>query len=104
MELLRGKVYLAALGTAQPKYWLVVSNNHRNANLDNVLVVRITSTQKYENLDSVVAIPSGEFLSGFVRCDSLTQVWREEIIREAGAFSPATMTLVSDGLKAALGI
>ena len=104
MSLTRGHVYLAKLGTAEAKYWLVVSNNQRNARLDNTLVVRITSTDKYTSLPSVIAIPAGESLTGFVRCDSLTQVWPDEIIKFFCAFSPATMALVNDGLKASLGI
>lgn len=104
MTLVRGRVYLAKLGTAEAKYWLVVSNNHRNAALDNVLAVRITSTQKYENLPSVVQIPAGEALSGYVRCDTLTQVWPDEIIKDVCAFSSTTMNLVGEGLNATLGI
>lgn len=45
-SLLRGQVYRAKLGNTEPKYYLVVSNNRRNAALDDVLVVRLTTTAK----------------------------------------------------------
>ena len=45
-SLLRGRVYRAKLGNIEPKYYLVVSNNRRNAALDDVLVVRLTTTAK----------------------------------------------------------
>ncbi len=106
IRLRRGRVYLANLADegAEPKYWLVVSNNRRNSGLHNALAVRITSSPKYVDLDSVVAIPAGESLSGWVRCDDILHLFADDVMREIGAFTPRTMRAIGDGLKAALGL
>ena len=46
---LRGQVYRADIGFG-PKPWLVVSNNHRNRALSDLLAVRITTTDRHANL------------------------------------------------------
>jgi mRNA-degrading endonuclease toxin of MazEF toxin-antitoxin module len=46
---LRGQVYRADIGFG-PKPWLVVSNNHRNRALSDLLAVRITITERRANL------------------------------------------------------
>ena len=105
-HVMRGQVYMADLsnnGSGQ-KPWLIVSNNHRNKALESVLAVRITTTQKYLELDTVVELPSGEPVMGYVRCDELTEVWLDELGKCQGALSPATMSLVNAGLMAALAI
>jgi mRNA interferase MazF len=102
----RGRVYLANLSNegSEPKFWLVVSNNRRNSGLQNALAVRITTSPKYVDLDSVVPIPAGESLTGWVRCDDIVHLFADEVIREVTAFSPRTMRAVSGGLSAALGL
>jgi mRNA interferase MazF len=99
-------VYLANLSSegSEPKYWLVVSNNRRNSGLRNALAVRITSSPKYVDLDSVISIPADESLTGWVRCDDIVHLFADEVIREITAFSPRTMRAVGVGLSAALGL
>ncbi len=46
---LRAQVYRADIGFG-PKSWLVVSNNHRNRALSDLLAVRITTTDGHVNL------------------------------------------------------
>jgi mRNA-degrading endonuclease toxin of MazEF toxin-antitoxin module len=106
VDLIRGRVYLANLqeGDEEPKYWLVVSNNQRNRAMRHSLAVRITSTRKYENLPSVVELPAGEPLSGFVRCDTLTWLYDDEPVKDVCALSRPALRLVEEGLKATLGI
>lgn len=101
--LLRGQVYLADL-EGEPKYWLVVSPNPRNRAFGSALVVRLTTTNKYVELDSVVAIPAQESFQGWVRCDSLTIMYEDEPIKVVGALSVAGMRELEPGLKAALGL
>lgn len=104
MELIRGHVYLAKLNTDEPKYYVVVSNNQRNRSFGDALVVRVTSTNKYTELDSVAELPAGEFLTGWVRCDNLTTLYDDEPIRDAGQFSPNAMKAIENGLRATLGM
>jgi mRNA interferase MazF len=88
-----------------PKYWVIVSNNGRNRNFDTALAVRVTTTNRHANLDSVVALPAGEVLNGWVACDSLTEIWDDDLARSTaeGALSRRAMSAVEDGLMAALG-
>lgn len=88
-----------------PKYWVVVSNNGRNRNFDTALAVRVTTTNRHAGLDSVVPLPAGEMLNGWVACDSLTEIWDEDLLhdRAEGALSHRAMRDVEDGLMAALG-
>lgn len=104
MDLLRGRVYSAPLDMDEAKLWLVVSNNARNRGLRDALVVRLTTTAKYQDLDSVVAIPGGESVMGFVRCDSLTTMYEDEPEREVCALSSRAMKAVEAGLRATLGM
>ena len=100
---LRGQVYRVDLGHG-PKPWLVVSNNARNRNLDSVLAVRITTTGKDAVVPTVVALTSSDPLVGYVLCDDLVQLYRDELVKRVGAVSPTTIRAVSDGLRIALGL
>lgn len=104
MELLRGRVYLADLESGQPKPWLVVSPNSRNRGLRSALAVRITTTNKYTDLDTVIQLPDREVVHGWVRCDSLTVMYDDEPEQELGALSPRAVRMIEPGLKAALGL
>jgi mRNA interferase MazF len=104
VSLLRGRIYLTELGLDDgPKYMLVVSNDTRNRQLDSILAVRITTTTK-PSMRSIVEIPSGEPVTGRVLCDNITVIYEDEVINDAGAFSPATMRAVESGLRHALGM
>lgn len=95
---------MAKLNTDEAKYYVVVSNNQRNRSFGDALVVRVTSTEKYTELDSVVELPAGEFLTGWVRCDNLTTLYDDEPIRDAGQFSANAMRAIESGLRATLGM
>lgn len=106
LELHRGRVYLADLtdegGEAKP--WVIVSNNARNRGLSSALAVRVTTTNKFNDLDSVVELPGGECVHGWVRCDSLTTMWEDEPTKEVGGLSAPAMRAIEGGLRAALGM
>jgi mRNA interferase MazF len=102
--LARGRVYAATLAhLVGEKYFVVVSNNVRNAHLEQVLAVRVTTTMKPE-LPSIVVLPPGEVVAGRVICDDIIELYPDEVQRDLGALSPPTMARVGDGLRAALGI
>jgi mRNA interferase MazF len=102
--LLRGRVYAAKLSNIKSeKYFLVVSNNQRNAQLPQVLAVRLTTTTKPE-IPSIVEIGKGEAFLGRAVCDDIVELYEDEILRDLGALSPHAMSAVAGGLKAALSL
>ncbi len=106
--LLRGTVILTRdiAGTSEPKPYVVVSSNRRNkSNFPSVLVVRITTTYKYDTLPSVVRLPDGESFSGYVRCDDIEPLYRnDDTYQVVGSLSPHAMGLIDDGLRASLDL
>lgn len=105
MTPLRGRVYAAVVNERLgEKYYLVVSNNQRNRRLDDVLVVRLTTSRK-PALDSIIELtPADQPLVGRVLCDDIEALYADEITRELGALSPGTMRHVDDGLRVALSL
>jgi mRNA interferase MazF len=102
--LIRGRVYAATLPhVGGEKYYLVVSNNRRNANLPQVLAVRLTTTPKQPR-PSIVELGHPEPFVGRVICDDIETLWGDEVRREMGALSAGAMARVEDGLRAALGL
>jgi mRNA interferase MazF len=101
MSALRGQVYWVDLGFGA-KPWLIVSNNARNANLETVVAVRITTTSKHLRHPTVVPLTSADPLVGYVLADDLTQLYQDELTRLAGALAPATIRAVSQALRIAL--
>ena len=104
-RLVRGRIYRARpSGFAEDKFFVVISNNMRNRNLDSVLVARFTTTPK-PSLPSIVDIPDGEPLSGGrVICDDIYDLYEDEVKQDIGALSPLTMSAINRGLKAALAL
>jgi len=99
----RGVVYRADLGHGL-KPFLAVSNNARNKFLTSCLAVRITTTQKQE-MASIVPLSTADApLVGFVLCDDIAELYRDEIKDQVGALSTGTMLKVATGLKAALAL
>ncbi|MFI9557720.1 type II toxin-antitoxin system PemK/MazF family toxin [Nonomuraea endophytica] len=98
---LRGRVYEADLGQGR-KPWLVVSNNARNKAIDDVIVARITTTRR--DLPSWIPLGPNDPLAGFVICDDLSPMFRDEIQRDMGALSLATTIEVGKGLARALAL
>ena len=100
----RGRVYLAALETDERKPWIVVSNNGRNRGLGHALVVRVTTSSKYSQLDTVGRLPDGECVHGWVLGDSLTWIYGDDAAEEIGGLSRPAMRIVEATLPAALGM
>jgi mRNA interferase MazF len=68
---LRGQVYRADIGFGA-KPWLVVSNNHRNRALSDLLAVRIITTDRHANLPTWVQLQYKQLKrsTGYVSLDS----------------------------------
>lgn len=99
---LRGRVYRADLGNGY-KPWLVVSNNHRNRAIGDVIVVRITTTQR--ELKSWVPLSSADApLVGYVNCDDIGPMFRDDVAADLGALSPETMVRVREALMHSLSL
>jgi mRNA interferase MazF len=102
---LRGEVYFVDLGRSLgSKPFVVVSNNMRNAKLDTVVAVRITTTNKHPRVPTIVPLRPTDPLVGFALCDVIEQFGREELTERRGALGPATMRDVGNGLRIALGL
>ncbi len=100
---LRGLVYRVDLGHGL-KPWVVVSNNVRNRNLDSVLAARVTTTRKNAHIDTVVPLVLSDPLVGFVLCDDIVPLYRDELTQPLGALGPDTMRRVNAGLRLAFAI
>lgn len=100
----RGQVYWAEVTGVGRKPWLVVSNNHRNRHLTSVLAVRITTTDRHQGIPTVVPLGGDDPLVGFVMCDDLGPLFRDEIVAPAGALSRGTMAAVDQALRVALAL
>jgi mRNA interferase MazF len=100
---LRGQVFRVDLGYGA-KPWLIVTNNSRNRHLDSVLAVRITTTGRHAHHPTVIALTHTDPLTGFVLCDDLVPLYRDELTAPLGTLAPATMAAVSDGLRVALSL
>lgn len=98
----RGRIYRADIGYGL-KPFLIVSNNARNRNLDDVLAVRLTTTVKPE-IASIVVLGRDDPMGGRVLCDAITVLYRDEIGDDLGALSRASMTAVNQALKVALSL
>lgn len=104
-SMVRGRIYRFRLaGIEGEKYFVVVSNNARNRALPSALGVRFTTTAK-PTLPSIVEIPDTEALpGGRVVCDDIVELFDDEITADVGALTPAVMSKVDSGLKAALAL
>ena len=106
MGLNRGTVYAATVvEAAGEKYYLVVSNDRRNAALHSALAVRLTSRDK-PHLPSIVALSAtdGPLGIGYVVCDDIVELYEDEVRAVVGIFGRHTMGRVGDGLRAALDL
>ncbi|HTV98977.1 MAG TPA: type II toxin-antitoxin system PemK/MazF family toxin [Streptosporangiaceae bacterium] len=102
---LRGQVFHVDVEGAGPHYWLVVSNNTRNAHLDDVLSVMLTTTPPRSVRASYVPLTKGQDpFDGWVKCDDIGRLYRDELGRVKGALSPGTMRRVDAGLAFALSL
>jgi mRNA-degrading endonuclease toxin of MazEF toxin-antitoxin module len=102
---LRGQVFHVDVQRAGPHYWLVVSNNRRNANLSDVLAVQLTTTAPRSPRLSYVQLAQGrDPFEGWVKCDGIGPVPRDQLGLVRGALSPDTMRRVDAGLAFALNL
>jgi mRNA-degrading endonuclease toxin of MazEF toxin-antitoxin module len=101
---LRGQVFHVE-GRDGPDFWLVVSNNQRNAHLDDVLTVMLTTTPPRSSRASYVRLAKGpDPFEGWVKCDDIGPHDRDELGPVKGALSPGTMRRVDGGLAFALSL
>jgi|SRR5690625_3666795 len=100
--LARGQVVRAEIGLAEPKLFVVVSNNRRNRRLGDVLGARLTTSSK-PSIPSIVEL-EGESLAGQVVCDDIVALYEDEILAVVGGLSRQSMGAVDRGLAAALGL
>jgi len=100
---LRGQIYRADIGFG-PKPWLVVSNNHRNRALSDLLAVRITTTDRHANLPTWVPLGAPDLLIGKINADDLQQLHHDELHDLLGSLSPATLRAVNDALRIVLAL
>jgi mRNA interferase MazF len=98
---MRGQVFRVDLGHGA-KPWVIVSNNQRNRNLQTVIAARITTTRKNAELPTIVELSNEDPLVGFVLCDDLIPLYRDELSHLDGALSVRTMMRVSNALRIAL--
>jgi mRNA interferase MazF len=102
---LRGQVFHADVSGIGPHYWLVVSNNGRNAHLADVLTVMLTTTAPRSPRMSYVPLAKGQDpFDGWVKCDDIGPLFRDRLGPVRGALSPGTMRRVDIGLAAALNL
>jgi len=100
----RGVIYSAYLEhVGEEKLYVVVLNNARNRSLDTALAARITTTRKPQ-ITSIVPIQPGEAVHGSVLCDDIELLYPEDVRSSPGAFSPAMMRRIDNGLRAAFGL
>ena len=86
-------------------FWLVVSNNRRNAHLSDVLTVMLTAKAPASLRPSYVPLAKGKDpFEGWVKCDDIGPHYRDELGPVRGALSPATMRKVDAGLAFALSL
>ncbi len=100
---LRGQVYHADIGFGA-KPWLVVSNNHRNRALSDLLAVRITTTDRHANLPTWVQLGTADPLVGYINTDDLQQLHRDELDVLLGSLTPVTLRAVNDALRIVLAL
>jgi mRNA interferase MazF len=102
---LRGQVFHVDVREAGPHYWLVVSNNRRNALLNSVLAALLTSTAPRSPRASYVPLANGQDpFEGWVNCDEVGPIFRDRLGPARGALSPGTMRQVDAGLAFALSL
>jgi mRNA-degrading endonuclease toxin of MazEF toxin-antitoxin module len=102
---LRGQIFWISGRHDGPHYWLVVSNNQRNAHLGDVLTVMLTTTPPRSARPGYVALAKGQDpFQGWVKCDDIGRLYRDALGPVKGALSPGTMRRVDAGLAFALSL
>jgi mRNA interferase MazF len=101
----RGQIWWVDVGLAENKRFVVVSNNARNRQLQDVLGVRLTTADK-PDIPSIVEFGPGEV--GDTRCFAVADdIWlvRKDWLRDrVGALTSSQMERVGQALLVALDI
>jgi mRNA interferase MazF len=102
----RGQVFWLEIPGIGRKPWLVVSNNsiNRNAGLEHLIAVRVSTTVRRRHLPTVVPLGPDEPLSGCVLAATLMQLRRAWFVSPAGALSARAMRAVDDALAEVLAL
>ena len=104
-DMLRGRIYRAHLShIGEDKFFLVVSNNRRNKAFEQVLAVRLTTTQPRDSRPAMVPLGKDEVMTGWASCDDIEAIYDDEVRADVGAVTTQTMRRVEAGLRAALGM
>ncbi|HEX9031636.1 MAG TPA: type II toxin-antitoxin system PemK/MazF family toxin [Streptosporangiaceae bacterium] len=102
---LRGQVFHVDLPVIGPHYWLVVSNNRRNEHFEEVITVILTTTApKSARPSCVPLVRNRDRFEGWVDCDDIGPLNKDELGPVKGSLSPPTMRLVDIGLAFALSL
>jgi mRNA interferase MazF len=97
-------VIRADVGLTEPKLFVVVSNNQRNRNFDQVLVARLTTSPKRDRPSVVELHHDHAGFTGRVVCDDIETIWEDEVVEVLGGLEPATMREINRGLAAAFAL
>lgn len=100
----RGVIYSAHPDhVGEQQFYVVVSNNGPNHSLDTAPAARIT-TSRTPQISSIIPIESGAPVHASVLCDDIELLYPEDARNSPGAFSPAMMRRINDGLRAAFAL
>lgn len=101
----RGQIWWANVGLPENKRFVIVSNNVRNAKLNDVLGARLTTADK-PDIPSIVRFVPGEVSEA--RCcviaDDIVPLFKRDLVQTIGALAPGQMSRVDEALKAALDL
>lgn len=102
-RILRGQIWARDVPGLGEKFFLVVSNNGRNASAyPRVHVVR-TTAMRQPDMPSNVQLDNRDG-GAWVKCDEVTLVDKGTFKRQVGVVSPAGMARVATGLKHILAL
>lgn len=98
-QLLRGQVWAVDLPDVGEKFFVIVSNNNRNASrYPRVHLARLTARPQ-PPLPSIVRLDAHDFGGGYVLCDEVAPVSKDRLKRQVGVISPVGMRRVADAIK-----
>jgi mRNA interferase MazF len=102
---MRGHVFRVAIDNLEPKPYAVVSNNTRNRQLNSVLAVRITTSDK-SHIPTAVELTHDDPQVGYALADAIVELFDDEIASATymGALSPKSLMNLNRALMLALGI
>jgi mRNA-degrading endonuclease toxin of MazEF toxin-antitoxin module len=104
-SVLRGEIWLADVGLAEAKRFVIVTNNERNRSLRDVLGVRMTTAQK-PSLPSIVEFRSGQVSAerSFAVADDIVPLRKSDLIERVGGLTLGQMKRVEAAIRAALAL